>query len=326
MKIVVIGLGSMGKRRIRLLSERNDITIVGVDTQMSRRDEAKIKFGIESYESIAEACSKNDIDAAVISTSPLSHAAIINECLERDLHVFTEINLVSTGYDDNIQLAKEKGKILFLSSTFLYQDDTLKIIEKIKESSSPVNYIYHVGQYLPDWHPWESYNDYFIGDPRTNGCREIMAIELPWIYAAFGPVVDMNVMKSKNTSLQISYNDNYLILLEHESGAKGVFCVDVVSRNPIRNLEITGEDIHLFWKGTVDSLSEYNIKNKRVETIDLQVISENLSDYADFIDENPYRKELESYIAQINDPRILPVWDFIKDKEVLDLIDRIESL
>lgn len=315
----------MGKRRIRLLSERNDVSIIGVDTQVLRREEVKVKFGIECYSSLEEACRENNIDAAVISTSPLSHAAIIKECLEHNLHVFTEINLISTSYEDNMQLAEEKGKVLFLSSTFLYQEDTLKIIERINNVNSPVNYIYHVGQYLPDWHPWESYNDYFIGNPKTNGCREIMAIELPWIYTAFGKVTDFKVMKSKNTSLDISYNDNYLIMLEHESGAKGVFCVDVVSRYPVRNLEVIGEDIHLFWKGTVDSLAEYDVEKKCVETIDLGVCSENLADYAAFIDENPYRKELESYIDQINDPGILPVWDFSRDKIVLDLIDRIEA-
>ena len=189
----------MGKRRIRLLSERNDVSIIGVDTQVLRREEVKVKFGIECYISLEEACRVNNIDAAVISTSPLSHAAIIKECLEHNLHVFTEINLISTSYEDNMQLAEEKGKVLFLSSTFLYQEDTLKIIERIKNVNSPVNYIYHVGQYLPDWHPWESYNDYFIGNPRTNGCREIMAIELPWIYTAFGKVTDFKVMKSKNS-------------------------------------------------------------------------------------------------------------------------------
>ena len=98
-----------------------------------------------------------------------------------------------------------------------------------------------------------------------------------------------------------------------------------MSRYPVRNLEVIGEDIHLFWKGTVDSLAEYDVEKKCVETIDLGVCSENLADYAAFIDENPYRKELESYIDQINDPGILPVWDFSRDKIVLDLIDRIEA-
>ena len=66
-----------------------------------------------------------------------------------------------SGYDENIALAKAKDKILFLSSTFLYRKENQSIIEKVHEAQCPLNYIYHVGQYLPDWHPWESYNNYF---------------------------------------------------------------------------------------------------------------------------------------------------------------------
>ncbi len=244
MKIIVIGLGSMGKRRIRLISENKDVELFGIDSQEARCAEVKEKFGIICYNSIDEACKAQNIEAAIISTSPLSHASIIKECLEHDLHVFTEINLVQDGYDENIALAKSKDKVLFLSSTFLYRKETQTIIEKVREAKCPLNYIYHVGQYLPDWHPWESYNNYFIGNPKTNGCREIMAIDLPWVVTAFGAIKDVKVMKSKNTELNISYNDNYLIMLEHESGAKGVFAVDVVARKPYRHISTQSRKHH----------------------------------------------------------------------------------
>ena len=199
MKIIVIGLGSMGKRRLRLLSERNDVELFGIDSQESRCEEVKEKFGITCFKSITEAVEAENIEAAVISTSPLSHAAIIKECLTHNLHVFTEINLVQDGYEENMALAKEKNLVLFLSSTFLYRKETQTIIEKVQNAKCPLNYIYHVGQYLPDWHPWESYNSYFIGNPRTNGCREIMAIDLPWVVSAFGPIKSVSAIKSKNT-------------------------------------------------------------------------------------------------------------------------------
>ena len=325
MKIIVIGLGSMGKRRIRLISEHKDITLFGIDSQESRCAEVKEKFGITCYNSIEEACKAQNIEAAIISTSPLSHAAIIKECLEHNLHVFTEINLVQDGYDENMALAKSKGKVLFLSSTFLYRKETQTIIDKVRASKCPLNYIYHVGQYLPDWHPWESYNNYFIGNPRTNGCRELMAIEFPWIVTAFGPIKDVKASKSKNTSLNIEYNDNYLLMLEHESGAKGCIAVDVVSRKACRNFQVFGEDLHLSWDGSADSLNEYDYENKQNNNITFDDASEHVDGYAAFITENPYREELNSYLQQISDPTYQPAWDFEKDKAVLDWIDKIEA-
>jgi predicted dehydrogenase len=325
MKIIVIGLGSMGKRRLRLLSERKDVELFGIDSQESRCEEVKEKFGITCFKSIAEAVKAEDIEAAVISTSPLSHASIIKECLTHNLHVFTEINLVQDGYEENMALAKEKGLVLFLSSTFLYRKETQTIIEKVQNAKCPLNYIYHVGQYLPDWHPWESYNNYFIGNPRTNGCREIMAIDLPWVVTAFGPIKKFYAVKSKNTELNITYNDNFLITLEHESGHKGVFAVDVVARKSGRQIDVFGEQLHLSWKGTADSLKVYNIEEEKDETVTFDDASEHVEGYAAFVTENPYREELNSFLKQIADRNYTPAWDFEKDKAVLDIIDQIEA-
>lgn len=325
MKIIVIGLGSMGKRRLRLLSERNDVELFGIDSQESRCEEVKEKFGITCFNSIAEAVETENIEAAVISTSPLSHATIIKECLAHNLHVFTEINLVQDGYEENMTLAKEKNLVLFLSSTFLYRKETQAIIEKVQNAKCSLNYIYHVGQYLPDWHPWESYNSYFIGNPRTNGCREIMAIDLPWVVSAFGPIKNVTAVKSKNTELNITYNDNYLITIEHENEHKGVFAVDVVARKSGRNIEIFGEQLHLSWNGTADSLKVFNIEEKKDEVVSFDDASEHVEGYATFVTENPYREELNSFLKQITDRTYTPAWDFEKDKVVLDIIDQIEA-
>lgn len=325
MKVIVIGLGSMGKRRIRLLSEHKDIEIFGIDSKVERCQEVKNKFGLKCFASINEALLAEPIEAAMICTSPLSHASIIKECLERNLNVFTEINLVDDGYDENSKIAMDKGLVLFLSSTFLYKKETMTIIEKVKECNSKLNYVYHVGQYLPDWHPWESYNNYFIGNPRTNGCREIMAIDMPWLWTAFGPVKKVQAIKSKNTELNINYNDNYLIMLEHETGAKGVFAVDVVTRKPIRHIDVYGENIQLSWNGTADSLQEYNFETKEMQTIQFEDASEHVEGYAAFITENPYREEINAFLAQIADPSKVPLWDFGKDKVLLKVIDEIEA-
>ena len=53
MKIVVIGLGSMGKRRIRLIKELYpEYEIIGVDGREDRRNEASELFGISCFESV----------------------------------------------------------------------------------------------------------------------------------------------------------------------------------------------------------------------------------------------------------------------------------
>ena len=188
MNILVIGLGSMGKRRVRLVQEMfPNYVIYGVDGRKDRREEASRLHGIKCTDSIHKAAREYSIDAAFICTSPLSHNSIIKDCLLNNWNVFTELNLVEDGYKENMALAKKNGCVLFLSSTFFYREEIRYIRSQIDENRK-WNYVYHIGQYLPDWHPWENYKEFFIGNKRTNGCRDIMAIELPWITKTFGEI------------------------------------------------------------------------------------------------------------------------------------------
>ena len=108
MKAIVIGLGSMGKRRIRLIRDiDSDVSIIGVDTSDERRTEASEEYGITCFNSL-EAAAAGGADCAFICTSPLSHAEIISSCLDNGLNVFTELNLVPDKYDENIKKAREK--------------------------------------------------------------------------------------------------------------------------------------------------------------------------------------------------------------------------
>ena len=325
MKVIVIGLGSMGRRRIRLLQEKANIIIFGIDSNVERAKQVSELHEITCYSSISEVVEAQHPDCAFVCTSPLSHANIINECLKKKMHVFTEINLVDDRYDENMKLAAENNVALFLSSTFLYNEQISTIIKKVQGKQNVLNYTYHVGQYLPDWHPWESFKDYFIGDKRTNGCREIMAIDFPWLVSAFGNIKNVQCLKSKNTSLNIDYNDNYLIMVEHTTGAKGIFAVDVVSRKAIRHFECFGEDLHLTWNGTSDSLYEYDIEGKQDVQLKPTEVAEHIEGYAQFISENPYRREIEAFFSQVDTPVNKPNWDFSYDKILLQIIDKIEA-
>lgn len=326
--IVVIGLGSMGKRRIRLLRELYaNLQIFGVDAKEDRRTECEKLFAVNAYKSIEECLREHSPEAAFICTPPLSHAGIIKECLSRGLHVFSEINLVSSGYEENIALAEQKKRVLFLSSTPLYRKEIKYISRKVKETERAVNYSFHVGQYLPDWHPWDALQDFFVSKKETNGCREIFAIELPWLLQAFGKVKRMEVMRHKVTSLPIQYNDSYFVLLEHEIGHHGVLIVDVVAREPVSHLEVFGENLFLTWDGTPDSLREKDLKRNTLEAVRsyAQERVQHEAAYSRNIVENAYAAEIKNFFAVL-EKREQPLYSFTKDMETLALIDKIEGI
>lgn len=319
MRIVVVGLGSMGKRRIRLIREvYPNYIIMGIDGRSDRRKEASELFNIECEDSID---SIDTADCAFICTSPLSHNSLIHECLLKGWHVFTELNLVPDGYQDNIALSKAMNRTLFLSSTFFYRDEIRYIRSRVKENKK-WNYFYHIGQYLPDWHPWENYKDFFLGDKRTNGCREIMAIELPWITGIFGEVQRVNILSDKITNLNIDYNDNFMIQLQHKNGNKGSLTVDVVSPIAVRKLEIYSEGAYLSWNGTPDSVAEFDSDSKKLVPVSQLEHTEHMEGYSAFVVENAYKNEIREFFNVVEGTAPAQ-YGFEQDLEILKLIDMI---
>ena len=324
MTLLIVGLGSMGKRRARLAKGMDaSIEISGVDTTDSRRTEAE-GLGITAYASIGEAVAAEKFDAALVCTAPITHAGMISKRLDAGLPVFTELNLVSDGYEENMKKAKEKGLPLFLSSTMLYRGETQYIKQQVEAFDKPVNYIYHIGQYLPDWHPWENYKNFFVGDKRTGGVREIFGIDLPWLLDTFGPVKSLHVEKDKISQLEVDYPDSYFVTLRHENGVKGMLAVDVVSPKAVRNFECFGEGLHLFWEGNPKSLYTFDHDKGEKLPVNTYESFEHDSRYSDNIVENAYVDELANFFAVLKGAE-QPRYSFEKDLETIRLIEAIEE-
>jgi len=334
MKLIVVGLGSMGKRRISLLLKYfSGISICGVDINAERRLQAEKLFGINTYEDLNKAIYYEKPYAVLVCSSPASHAPVILECIRKGLHVFSEINLIQDKYKQIIKESTQNKVRLFLSSTLLYRKEIEIINEYVSNQKCKVNYRYHVGQYLPDWHPWEDYRNFFVGEKRTNGCREIFAIDLPWIIKTFGKVKDITVFKDNISTLEIEYPDNYIVVLEHDNGNKGVFIADVVSRQAVRDFLAYSENLHISWDGTPKGLYKYNIERRtleRIETYTERIETFNTTEteykYADKIVENAYLDEITEFINKITGKPYDERYTFEDDMYTLQLIDRIEGI
>ena len=269
-----------------------------------------------------EAVAAEHPDAALVCTAPLAHAAVIGELLDHDLPVFTELNLVSDGYRENMAKAAAKKLPLFLSSTMLYRRETQYIKQQVAEFGKPVHYIYHIGQYLPDWHPWENYKNFFVGNARTGGVREIFGIDLPWLLDAFGDVESVTVQKDTISDLGLPYPDCVTLLLRHKGGVQGVLAADVVSRKAVRSFECFGDGIHLFWEGNPKALYEFKDGDKRF--VNTYASFEHDSRYSDNVVENAYVDELTNFFGVLKGDE-QPKWSFEKDLKAIELMDRVEK-
>lgn len=72
MTVAVIGLGSMGRRRIRLLRQiNNNIQIIGIDLDSKRQSDAEHEYKVKAYTDFQSAQNEcPDISAAFVCTAP----------------------------------------------------------------------------------------------------------------------------------------------------------------------------------------------------------------------------------------------------------------
>lgn len=321
-KILVCGLGSMGKRRIRLLqSLYPGLSIYGTDKREDRCRETGQLFSIKVDTDYDSAFAAHRPDAVFVCTSPLEHSKVVLHALENTAHTFSEINLSSNGYEKIISAAKKMNRVAFLSATFLYREEINWIIEKIR-GYKKLGYRYHVGQYLPDWHPWENYKDFFAANKETSACKEIMAIEFPWIRRAFGDVKSFNVVKNKSSELDLDHEDSFYIIFEHENGICGTINIDCICVHPVRKLEVYSENLYLEWGGTPDSLKLYSDENKQMISVPFHEHIERNEDYAQFVVENPYIKEIQSFFSlTARNPESGRPYGYREDLKVIRLIE-----
>ncbi|MDT2820808.1 Gfo/Idh/MocA family oxidoreductase [Enterococcus devriesei] len=324
MKVGIIGLGSMGKRRLRLIqSNFKGIILCGIDTDKNRQEEVQNIYKIPTYDSLEKAKNQFNLDAVFVCTSPISHESIILEALSLNCDVFTEINLLNNYYSEAIKLANEKNKFLYLSSTFLKRKEIQYIQSKVNNRVD-ISYRYHVGQYLPDWHPWEDYRNFFVANKSTNGCREIFAIELPWIVKTFGKIKSFSVKSRKISTLDIDYPDNYNLLIEHENGVTGTLTVDIVSRVAKRELTVIGEKILLEWGGNPETLFDWSIEDSKMIKIELYDQINHDSNYSHTIIEDAYLDEIKEFF-DVREKNGTFEYGFDQDNYVIDLINEIED-
>jgi predicted dehydrogenase len=314
----------MGRRRLRLLSRFfPELSLAAVDNRADRREAAVRDFGCTLFEGVEDALENFSPQVLVVSTPPESHATFLTEAFRRGLHTFSELDLVDDCYDEIISIEERGVPVAFLSSTMLYRLENRWIIQNHAMVGERKHYTYHVGQYLPDWHPWEKYDEFFVGSARTNAIREILCIELPWVLRAFGDIAEYQCQWGKTSSLSLPYPDTCQLLFRHTSGNMGALTIDCVSRRPVRNLRINGEEGTILWEGNAESLRFFPPSGDPLFPLREEKEIERQAGYAEFISEGPYLEELRCFFDMI-EGRASRVYGYAEHRKILRLADAFE--
>lgn len=321
MKFLIVGLGSMGKRRIRNLKYLQQEDIIGFDVSKERTKEIANKYSIETCNNIEEVLEKKP-DVLIISTPPELHMKYAKIAIENGIHFFTEASVVQDDMEDVVKQLDNSDIVGLPSCTMRYHPIVKKVNEVLKSGKlgKVLAFTYHSGQYLPDWHPWEDYRKFYVSQKETGACREIVPFELVWITSTFGKIKKVFSDKAKISSLAVDIDDIYNVLLDCENGVKGVLTVDIISRPAIRKLTILTE------RGTV--IADWYAKSVNYYIFDQGwknvMIDDGLIEKDYLHGEKMYIEEMENLLNSIQ-KKINPPYTFSEDLKILKILSAIEK-
>jgi predicted dehydrogenase len=328
MRILIIGLGSMGKRRAGNLLGLSRVTEVrGWDPREDRRQEAEAQRGITTFVELDQAYDWKP-DAIVISTPPNYHTIYAKQAATLKIPFFVEASVLDDGLDEVVGILNDNHALGVPSCTMRFHPDVQAMKRLIEDGAlgDPTNRIgftYHMGQYLPDWHPNEDYRKFYVGQKETSAAREMVCFEAVWMSWLIGLPKQVMAQRSKLTDLDADIDDIYQLLTVHETGAMGSTMIDVIARHPYRHLRLLSEDGIIEWSALDKSLKYFDGKTKSWS----QIGDGDKTGYSggNFTGEEMYVKEMDAFLDVAEGNRAAFPYSFEDDIRVLSYLRAAET-
>lgn len=276
MKILIIGLGSIGKKHASAIQKIDPHAEIFA---------LRHKKNVESYENIFNLYDKKNLDFKefdfiIISNPTSEHKKTLQELIRYEVPLFIEKPIHSSlDIEEVVEKIKRKNTLNYVACNLRF----LECIEFIKDVINLAQYgqlnevnIY-CGSYLPSWRPNTNFRNVYSSKPELGGGVHIDLIhEVDYAYWLFGkPLKTTRIFRSKS-SLKIEVFDYAVYLMEYDK-----FCINIVlnyyRKDSKRSLELVFENNTL----EVDLLKNRVTSNNEI----LFQSNKNLND---------------SYVAQMN--------------------------
>lgn len=229
-RFLVIGGGSMGKRRIRCLQAHGvparDIRLI--DPRADRRAESQDRYAVAGYADFASGWAWQP-DVVIISTPTQQHMRYCLEAARAAKDFFCEIAL-SDGLDgaaELLALVEQHRLVAALGinnpcHTLLRQ---AKAWLREETFGAPLTYQMAYGNYLPNWHPWEAYQE-FYDETQIMG---VIAQELGTLYTLLDTRLSaLYAQSARSGSLEIEGPDNLQIVARTTGGTAVTLQLDLL--------------------------------------------------------------------------------------------------
>ncbi len=240
MKILVIGLGSIGKKHVDgILNLYSDVEIYALRTN----------YSAEVYKSVINIYSKKEIpsniDFIIISNITSSHEDTILEMLDLECPLFIEKPVISDlkNSDKINYLISKSGVKTYVACNMRFHPSIVYIKNYIETHSLRINEVnIYCGSFLPDWRPGKDFRNIYSANKVMGGGVHLDLIhEIDYCCWIFGFPESFKSIQLNKSSLEIDAIDSARYLLEYSDFSASI-SLNYYRRDAKRQLEIVTDN------------------------------------------------------------------------------------
>lgn len=265
MKVLIAGLGSIGRRHLRHLAALGVSELILYRTHQSTLpDEELDGYAVETD---LQAALAHQPDAVVISNPTALHLDVAIPAAEQGCHILLEkpVSDSMARLDVLQKTAARSGSRILVGFQFRYHPGLRKVAELLSENQlgRPVSFSAHWGEYLPGWHPWEDYRQSYSARKDLGG-GVILTLTHPFDYLHwfFGAVQEMWSFAGQYSELELDVVDTAVIGIKFENQVAGSLHLNYVQQPPRHQLEIICTEGTIRWDQAEKGLQVYHAGEK----------------------------------------------------------------
>jgi predicted dehydrogenase len=274
MKVLILGLGSIGRRHARCFKTVGADIVAGFDPDAERRSQFVQEIGGTAFATETESLAWNP-DVVVVASPNAFH---IRQA--RLAAAAGKAMLIEKPLGTDLAEARELGAAIDAAGIYAHVGSNWKFHPAFKTmktwiAQKRLGVITGVqvlaGQWLPDWHPWEDYRRMYAARADLGGGAIFDTHELDYLSWLVGPVCEFCGFKARSGALDINTEDIAACVLRFSNGALGVLLTDYIQRVPCRRYHVSGSEGTLEWDHVDDHVVLHLPGKRDVERVDVHL-------------------------------------------------------
>jgi predicted dehydrogenase len=250
-RFAIVGLGSIGRRHLRILKEMRPEIEVTLIRSGSGQNWPEEKLAKNTVHSIDEAVGEG-IQAAIISSPAPLHLLQAVELANAGVHLLIEKPLSHTieGINKFLNKLLTKGITVLIGYVLRY-DPCARKFKEILESGSIGQFLHanvECGSYLPDWRHEQDYRKTVSALPELGGGVLLeLSHELDYIQWFFGEIKSVQANLYNSGFLGIEVEESADLIMTNEDGMPVSVQLDFNRRQSTRRCTVHGTKGELTW-------------------------------------------------------------------------------